>query len=777
MERIADLLLDKPRLFAGLLVALLVASTGLLVQRGIVFDYSLENFLPADDPAIQTWKDFADRYEPDDVFIVVGFDVEDLFAYETLQDVQSITNSFAEIEHIDEVVSPINYAGLRASGGSLSVEPILGEKISQDPDSLLAYREALLSDEGAVGFVTNPEGTATAFFLKLDSEHNNYDDRTAVLDQILEVLAPFEGRYEAHFSGFPYIRNAYVDLLQVETIRYVFLSSLVILLVLLWLFRHVRGVVLPLVTVYLGVAVTVALQMLFRSPIDVLSSTIAAIILVVGVADSMHLLVKYFNGLGEGLSKRAAIRKMVVRLGAATFLTSLTTAIGFGTLATSAVVPMKRFGLFTAAGVLMTFVISVVLITIILLWSPEPSEKQVRRLGSGRLDDWLLNLDTFVQRRRKAIIFISLGITALSVVAATQLRINTYINDEMGPKTDVYQDLVWFESNLTTPWQFDILLTGEADSFKDPTQLHQAEAVANYLKAQPEIRRVASISDLISQLNQALHGDSVAYNRIPEEPDLAAQQLFLLELTDPDLLHRFVDFDYGEVRIAALMNDIGSARMKDFRADLDAFIAETIDDDLAVTQSGTITLAAGLSDYLVESLLMSIGLAFLFISILMAGLFKNAKLVLISLIPNVIPLIIVAGVMGLFGIDVSPGTAVIFSIAFGIAVDDTIHMLARLRQEIAVGLDLPEAITATMRGTGKAIILTSLVLLGGFGALMTSRFEGTANLGALVSLTVVLALLTDLILLPALLHVLKPRLAKSVDSSPAATDQVDGQTV
>ena len=761
MERIADLLLNKPRLFAGLLVVLLVAATGLLVQRGIVFDYSLESFLPADDPAIQTWRDFADRYEPDDLVIVIGTDVDDVFDGETLGLIRTWTEALAAIDGVEEVISPINFASLRAEGGSISVQPIIGNQFDAHPDSLAMYRAAMLADEGAVGFVINPEADAVALFLKLDPELNNYDDRQIILTQIYDVLEVLGAQHEFHYSGFPYIRNAYVNLLRVETVRYVFLSSLVILLVLLWLFRSVRGVVLPLVTVYLGVSVTVAIQMLFRSPIDVLSSTIAAIILVVGVADSMHLLVKYFNGLGEGLSKREAIRKMVVRLGAATFLTSLTTAIGFGTLATSAVVPMMRFGLFTAVGVMVTFVISLVLITVVLLWTPEPTAKQIERLGRGRLDEWLRRLDGFVERRARAIVFAALVLTAVSVAAATQLQINTYINDEMGPKTDVYQHLVWFESRLTTPWQFEVLLTGEPDSFKDPARLRQAEAVASYLGARPEVRRVVSVTDFVKRLNQALHGDSAAYHRLPEEPDLAAQQLFLLELTDPDLLRRFVDFDYGEVRVAALMNDIGSARMKGFRADLDEFLEHTLDDDLAVTQTGTITLAASLSDYLVESLLLSIGLAFLFISVLMAVLFRNAKLVLISLIPNVIPLIMVAGVMGVFGIDVSPGTAVIFSIAFGIAVDDTIHMLARIRQEMAAGLDLRDALRTSILGTGKAIILTSLVLLGGFGALMTSRFEGTATLGALVSLTVVLALLADLLLLPALLHVMKPKLAAS----------------
>jgi len=766
MERIADLLLSKPRLFAGLLVVLLVAASSVLVQRGIVFDSRLENFLPADDPAIQTWRDFADRYEPDDLIIVIGTDVDDVFNAETLGVIQIWTEALASIEGIEEVISPINFASLRAEGGSISVQPIIGSEFATHPDSLAAYRAAMLADEGAVGFVINPEADAVALFVRVDPELNNYDDRQIILGQIYNALEIHGDEHDFHFSGFPYIRNAYVNLLRVETVRYVFLSSLVVLLVLLWLFRSVRGVVLPLVTVYVGVAVTVAIQMLFRAPIDVLSSTIAAIILVVGVADSMHLLVKYFNGLGEGLSKREAVRKMVVRLVAALFLFSLTTAVGFGSQASAGVDRGEGIGLFTAGGVMVTFVISLVLITVVLLWTSEPKTKQIERLGRGWLDGRLRWLDGFVERRARAIVFAAFALTAISVAAATQLRINTYINDEMGPKTDVYQHLVWFESRLTTPWQFDVLLTGEPDAFKDPARLYQAEAVANYLEARPEIRRVVAVTDLVAQLNQALHGDSAAYHRIPDEPKLAAQQLFLLELTDPDFLHRFVDFDYGEVRIATLMNDIGSARMKGFRADLDEFLDQTLDDDLSSTQSGTITLAASLSDYLVESLFLSIGLAFLFISVLMAVLFRNVKLVLISLIPNVIPLIMVAGVMGVFGIDVSPGTAVIFSIAFGIAVDDTIHMLARLRQEMAAGLNLRDAIRTSILGTGKAIILTSLVLLGGFGALMTSRFEGTANLGALVSLTVFLALLADLLLLPALLHVMKPKLAGKTSQKP-----------
>ncbi|MDX1439477.1 MAG: MMPL family transporter [Rubricoccaceae bacterium] len=758
-------------MFAVFLVALLIAASGVLWQRGVVFDYSLENFLPESDPAIQAWKVFADRYEPDDAFVAVGLEVNDAFSAETLRDIQHITNSLSELEHVETVVSPTTFSTLDVSNDVITINPIIGEVIY--PDSLENYRERMLASE-AVGYVVNPQATAVALFVKIEQEINHYEGREVVLENIGARLAPYESEYAIHYSGFPYIRNSYANLLRFETGRYVLLSTLVVLIVLLWLFRGVRGVILPLLTVYLGVLVTVALQMLFREPIDVLSSTIAAIILVVGVADAIHLLVKYFNSLGEGLSKREAIRKMVVRLGAATFLTSLTTAIGFGTLATSPVVPMKRFGLFAGMGVMLTFIVSILLITIVLLWTPEPKSKQIDRLGRGRFDDLLLWLDGFVRRRAKAILVASAILTAAGFAGASKLHINTYINDEMGPKTEVYQNLVWFEENLTTPWQFDVLLTGQEDDFKEPVNLRQAETVARYLESRPEVRRVIVVTDFLKQLNQALHGDSAAYYRIPDERNLAAQQLLLLEMTDADMLRRFMDFDYGEVRIAALMEDIGSARMKVFRADLDAFLDETLSDNLEASLNGTITLAANIADYLVESMLVSIALAFVFISLIMAMLFRSTKLVLISLVPNAIPLILVAGVMGVAGVDVSPGTAVIFSISFGIVVDDTIHMLARLRQEIASGFSLADATQTSLLGTGKAVILTSIILFAGFGSLITSKFEGTADLGALVALSVFLALLADLLLLPALLHVLKPKLnAGAMTNAKVADNDTD----
>ncbi len=757
MQRVADFLLRFPRLAFGALVVLSLAAGVYLLVGGIRFDYNLENFLPADDPAIQEYRAFTADYEPDDAFIVVGFETDDVFALETLRDLRAMTTALEAIDGVEDVASVTSIENLRGTLEGVEVAPLVGA-IVDHPDSLRAIREAVLGDSLAAGYVVNDAGTATALFIRIEPALNEFATRGAIIEAAEAALEPFGDRYDVRWSGYPYLRNAYVTLLQTEVIRSIGLASLVIILVLIWMFRNVRGVVLPIVVVWLGVLWTITAMMMLGSSIDVLTSTLAAIILVVAVADSVHLLAKYYDGLGAGLDRRAAIRQMAVRLGAATLLTSVTTAIGFGTLATSQVVPMKRFGAFTALGVVLTFGLSLVLITTVLLWTKTPTKAQTERLSLGGFTRFLGWVDGFAERRAKAILVATAVVCALSLVGASQLRVNSYINDDLGPRTQVYQDIRFFEEHIVSPFRFELLLTaGAPDAFKDPALLQTVEAVEQYLAAQPPVHRVVAPTDLLKQLNRALRADSAGAYRLPASADLAAQYFFLLELTDEEALRRFVDFDYGEVRLSAMMDDVGSAEIKTFRRDFDAFLAETLPENVTATQTGTIVLAAGLSDYLVQSLLLSIGLAFVFISLLMGFLFRDVKLVLISLVPNVAPLVVIAGLMGVTGIEIKPATAVIFSIAFGIAIDDTIHMLARLRQELAAGVPHRAALRATILGTGKAVILTSVILFGGFIVLTTSVFQSTTYMGALVSATVVLAVLADLFLLPALLHLLGPK--------------------
>src|SRR5690606_7155959 len=276
-------------------------------------------------------------------------------------------------------------------------------------------------------------------------------------------------------------------------------------------------------------------------------------------------------------------------------------------------------GAFTALGVMLTFAISLVLVTVVLRWTQPPRTAQVDRLGGGGIRRVLSGVDAFAERHARAILVGAAVIAGLSALGATRLHVNSYINDDLGPRTQVYQDIRFFEDEIVSPFRFETVLTADApDAFKDPARLREVEAVERYLLAHPAVHRVVSPAGLLKQLNDALAGS----HALPESADLAAQYFLLLELTDEDLLRRFVDFDYGEVRISAMMNDIGSAELKRFQADFGAFLDATLPPSVTPTQTGTLVLAAGLSDYLVESLLLSIGLAFVFISILMGVLFR-----------------------------------------------------------------------------------------------------------------------------------------------------------
>jgi uncharacterized protein len=369
-----------------------------LLLGGVRFDFNLEGFLPSGDPTIQAYRAFTEAYEPDDAFVVVGFETGgpgSAYGYGVLRDVEAMTAALEEIEGVEGVVSLTSLENVRADGfGGIEVAPVAG-RLDPHPDSLAALQARLQADSLAVGYVVSRSGDAAALLVQMEPERNTYELRGALIAEAHAALAPWEATYDFRWSGFPYLRNAYVQTLQVEVVRSVALASLVIVLVLAFLFRSVRGVAIPMGVVWLGVLWTIAAMMLAGSAIDVMTSSTAAIILVVAVADSIHLLSKYLDGLAGGLRQREAIRQMVVRLGAATLLTSVTTAIGFATLATSRVVPMQRFGVFTAAGVLLTFVLSLALVTVLLLWTspPKPETRAPGRRPKPRWPEWLRRVD------------------------------------------------------------------------------------------------------------------------------------------------------------------------------------------------------------------------------------------------------------------------------------------------------------------------------------------------------------------------------------------------
>jgi len=744
VDRISDFFLSRIAIFFALFAALSIAAGSYLAENGIRFDYNIEAFLPDEDPSIEEYRDFAKRYAPDDAVVMLGFETDSLFSDGVLSAIAAITEALEEIPHVDRVHSLTNFERVVAGEDYVEHRRLL-DAVS---DSLTA-REAILSDSLASGYLVNLEGTVTAIYVHINRDDKGYSVRREVIDGILGVATRYEDRFAFRYTGIPYLRNAYVDAIQGEALRYFALSSLVILIALIWLFRGIRGIVLPLAIVYLGVVWTVTVMMITGSAIDVLSSTISAMILVVGVADAVHLLARYYDGVSLGLGKKEAVRDMLIRLGTATLLTSVTTALGFATLVTSNIVPVRRFGVYTAVGVLLTFLISIILLTAVLSWMPKPRSQSSRRL-SGPFRSLMDRVDRIASTRTRLVLVMSALVFAISAVGATRVRVNAFVNDDLGHATPLYKDQKFFEENLVAPFPLEVVISGDTNSFNDPATLKKVEHVESFLRSQPEIGRSVSVVDLVKEMDKALNPESTG--GIPERSDLISQYLFLLDLAGSEESRQLILPDRSEVRIASLVADVGSHRLSPLLASVDSVLQATFGDEMRYSKTGTIVLASRVSQHIVDSLLVSTLLAFLFVSLIMGFLYRSPVLVVISLIPNLLPLVAVAGFMGFAGIELKPATAVIFSISFGVAVDDTIHLLARLRQELKGGSLLAPAIRTSLLGTGKAVLITSVILCGGFLALTTSQFQSSVYMGGLISLTVALALAADIFLLPALLY-------------------------
>lgn len=754
MRKFASFVVQYPRIIIlGVVVLTLIS---IFPASKITTDFDLENFYPRDDPTVRSYRALEEEFGRDDNIIMVGYKDPELFTPKKLLELQSLIDRVEHIDNVVEVRSLWSVQEMLNEHGILRFKPLLdADSLASNTDTLKAR---ILNDPFSKGFFLSEDATATAFYLQIDESVNSYEIRTQVINDLKTILKEFPG-HDFRITGIPYFRNQYVSMLNGEVVFYISFSSVLIILLLWYLYRSIPGVLIPMLIVWLTVLFTVATISLTGGYLEIMSSTIAPILLCVGVADSIHMISKFDDASQSGFKKKKAILEMLLTLGSATFLTSITTAIGFGTLFTSNVVPMKRFGIYTAAGVLIAYTITILLLPSILhLIKSKRIFKEKGGWLYGWLGEWLLRVSAFNKKHYQSISVVSLSLVFVSSFGMLGLDINGKVFDDVNTDSRLIKDSNFFSQNLSPAFPLELVVdTGEESGITDPEFVQRLENLQQHLLRYPEIKRATSFSTLLKELHHTMAPDKARIHPLPRDEQLIAQYLLLLEINESDLLNRITDFNYQKVRLATQTLDAGSRRINEIRESLESYIAANFPDEEIIITGSTI-LSANLVGKMVYSLSTSIGLAFICISILMAFLFKDLKMILISLIPNVIPLILIAGIMGMLGIDIKPSTAVIFTIAFGIAVDDTIHFLARFRIELKRGLSLDRALEVTTQKTGRAMIITSIILLAGFGTLITSEFTSTALMGGLVSATIFFAILADLVLLPALFYWLKPDL-------------------
>ena len=763
MKKFGDIILAAPgSVIVGMVLLIFLA---IYPASQIRTDFNLEGFYPDEDPVITDYELLEEEFGRDDNTILVAFETDSIFAADVLSDIENLTEQFEQIQFIESVRSITNAQRIQNVNDRLTFSNYI-DQVPLQSDELAELKEQLTEDPFLEGALINSTGTTTAFMLQIDEVDNTYPNRNQIIADVNSILEGFSSRYDFHKSGIPFFRNQYVNLLNGEIIIYIGFSSVLIILLLWYLYRSIWGVLFPMIIVWTTLLFTVAIIHLSGGYLEIMSSTIAPILLCVGVADSIHMISKFDDSRENGRGKRDSIIEMLTTLGSATFLTSVTTAIGFASLLSSSVMPMAKFGVYTAIGVLLAYVITIFFLPVALTKS---KKDRVFNEKSGSFYPFItrvLNRIAAINRLHyKKIIVIGFIGTLAIFTGVRNVDVNGKVFDDLGEDTELMRDSNFFSDKLTPQFPLEFIINTQAeDGALSLDLMKRLEDLEEHLLSYDEIERVSGLHLLMEEVHSLLNksdnsqtNTQTDYSTLPDNDATIAQYALLLEINGAQMLERLVNFDYSKLRVTAFTEDAGSKRINEMRDSISVYLSDTFPDE-QITITGTTILSADLTNKIVYSLAWSIVIAVFAISIIMTLLFRNLNMVIISLVPNLIPLLAIAGIMGFFNVDIKPSTAVIFTIALGIAVDDSIHYLARFRIESIRSGALYASITKTTIQTGRAIIVTSMILVAGFGTLITSAFTSTAMMGILVCSTIATALLADLFILPSLFYLIKPKL-------------------
>jgi predicted RND superfamily exporter protein len=570
----------------------------------------------------------------------------------------------------------------------------------------------------------------------------------------------------------PYIRTLNAQNIVDEIGVFIGAALLVTSLIFFFFFRSLRATIISLLTVCVGVMWTFGIIGLLKYEITVLTALIPPLIIVIGIPNCIFLINKYQHEVKSHGNKAKSLQRVITKIGNATLMTNVTTASGFATFILTESTLLKQFGTVASLSILGIFMLCLLLVPIIYTFSPYPKERHLEHLNKrwiGRFVNWM---ERMVKERKIAIYSTSLVLLIVSIIGIYQIKISGSLIEDMPKDKEFYQDILFFEEEFNGIMPLEIVVdTKRKKGVMKLSTLRRMDQLEELIIETPELSRPISVVDLAKYSKQAYYNGNPKYYQLPT----SQENNFILSYaknssTDTELLKNFVDSTGQYARITTFMKDIGTDKMERIEEDIQNEIDKVFPkEQYNVIMTGKALLFQKGTKYLVKNLVISLSLAILLISLFMAYMFRSFRMIIVSLIPNIIPLIITAGLMGYLGVPIKPSTILVFSIAFGISVDDTIHFLAKYRQELQANhWKIRKSVYAALRETGVSMFYTSIVLFFGFSVFTISSFGGTVALGALVSTTLLFAMLSNLLLLPSLLLSLERSIAnKEVLREPA----------
>jgi predicted RND superfamily exporter protein len=752
-------------------IAGLVLLTAFFVSqwRHVKFSNEETSVLPTDHPEIIKYTQFTDVFGAEDNAILIAVEGRDLFTANSFNAWNRLSKQLEAAPEIVSVVSLDNIEEIVRSGNQLEAQAFNPREALSDENAKSKLYHLFERLPFYENLIYDPNSRAIRTIAFMDPDVVNTKVRSEfILNEFKSLVENFEraSGADAKISGMPYIKTRNAETLKTEMILFVIGALLVTALIFFFFFRSYRATFISMVVVLIGVSWSFGIIGLLGFEITILTALIPPLIIVIGIPNCIFLINKYQQEVKKHGNQARSLIRVISKVGNATLMTNLTTASGFATFIILSSSLLREFGIVASINIIGIFILSLLIIPIIYSYMSLPKNKHLQHLNTPWIDLFVKTMENIVREHRITVYITSVVLLVLSIIGIYQIEITGSRIEDLPKNTDFYEDILFYEKDFNGILPVEILVdTGRENGALSGATLSRVEKLSEEIGENPELSTPLSISNLFKYAKQAYYKGLRKYYQLPTRQE----RNFILDAAntalsgEADLTSSMVDSEKRRIRLSLMMKDVKTSRMEEIEEDLNKSIEKIFPKeryDVALTGKALLYLKG--TRYLVNNLVLSLFLAVVLISLLMAYLFRSFQMIIISLVPNLLPLIITAGIMGFIGVPIKPSTILIFSIAFGISVDDTIHFLAKYRQELVQNnWQIKKSVYAALKETGVSMFYTSIVLFFGFSVFMISNYGGTKALGGLISATLLFAMLANLVLLPCLLLSLERNIANN----------------
>ena len=734
------------------------------------FSYSEANMLPDDAPINQQYADFEEKFGSDGNVIMLATDDEDLFTLEKFKAWKTLSDTLSTFPEIKSVIGIHNLQELikLENPKRFEMQQILSKSTDISKQQLEAYSKSLFTDYPFYdGLIFNSENkTVQTVAYMQDSIVNAEGRKVFIMEKFVPLIESFKKNHniELHVSGMPYIRTLNSQNIVDEIQWFVLAALLVTSVIFFFFFRSFRATLISMLTVIIGVMWAFGFMGLLGFEITVLTAVIPPLIIIIGIPNCIFLINKYQHEIKKHGNQAKSLQRVITKIGNATLMTNVTTASGFATFIFTQSELLKEFGILASINIIAIFILSLLIIPIIYSYMPLPNDKHLRHLGKQWIEGFVEWIVKMVRDKRITIYFTSVAVLGISIIGIFNIKISGSLLEDMPQNAEFFEDIKFFEDKFDGVLPLEIMInTKRPNSVIKLSTLKKMDQLASEIVDIKELSAPLSVVNLAKYSKQAFYNNNPKYYQLPtsQEQTFMSPYLKSMENMKGAGISSYVDSTGQFARMTMFMKDITTEEIKKIEDRLLPKIQKIFPEDrYEVTMTGKALVYQKGTHYLVDNLVLSLSLAILLIALFMAWMFRSFRMILISLIPNLLPLLMTAGMMGFLGVPIKPSTILVFSIAFGISVDDTIHFLAKYRQELKANhWKIKRSVYPALRETTVSMFYTSIVLFFGFSVFMISSFGGTVALGGLVSATLLFAMLANLLLLPSLLLSLERSIA------------------